>query len=351
MAPRSHSSVLAAAALFALAALVFAIASVTTSATPVEAQAQANTCTNWQGSRSVSGSPTTLDMSGYANCQTACTAYAGQIGNDVNCQLQTAYTPTYEYVCYPTPPGYEPACGWYDTGGAYSYTCSAGRGGIVSNASTYSAGTCTVPPPAPIVSVTASPSSVQNGGTTMISWESENAGSCTYNNTQSGLPPAGSRSETVNTGSGSSKTFSVTCTNSAGQTATDSVTVTVTNPNTPTSCTPISPSQWPSGPHVDHVQVNDPNQCMAVCASYAEANGSTYTCGLSWYSGSHWFFGGGYLYGYGYTETYSACIVGAGSGTTSAPPSTSTPPPDPGSGCAPLSGGPGADTQGGVVSR
>lgn len=93
--------------------------------------------------------------------------------------------------------------------------------------------TCSASQPQPLVTIGASPSTVSYGGTTTISWSSQNADSCTATagaGFSTGGATSGSDASSALT---SDESFTVTCTG-AGGTASDSVTVAVTLP--PLSC-------------------------------------------------------------------------------------------------------------------
>src|SRR3989338_6650132 len=98
------------------------------------------------------------------------------------------------------------------------------------------------PPPAPSVDISADQTFVNFGGSTTIRWNSSNATSCNASggtNDWAGLRPT---SGFFFTGAlNSTKTFSITCTNSVGNSAFDSVTVQVGN----------EPPPPPSAPSVD----------------------------------------------------------------------------------------------------
>lgn len=88
--------------------------------------------------------------------------------------------------------------------------------------------TCRVPV-APTVTLTASPTSVEKGAASTLTWSSTNANSCTG----TGFSAGGATSGSVSTGALTATTnYSVSCTGTGG-TGTDSETVTVTNASLP----------------------------------------------------------------------------------------------------------------------
>jgi hypothetical protein len=94
-------------------------------------------------------------------------------------------------------------------------------------------------PPAPTVSISASPSSIIIGQSVTLSWSSTNATSCTASGDWSGTKATGG-SETVTPSTTGTKTYSLSC-SGAGGTASASASVTVTAPPqmtiTPTTAT------------------------------------------------------------------------------------------------------------------
>ncbi len=104
----------------------------------------------------------------------------------------------------------------------FALTCS-GTGGTASQSAVVSVDTAP-PPPAPTVSLTASPTSVLQNGSTTVTWSSTNADFCFAEDAWSGDKPT-SGSET-RSGLTVSSTFALTCTG-AGGSASRSVTVTV----------------------------------------------------------------------------------------------------------------------------
>ena len=106
---------------------------------------------------------------------------------------------------------------------AFTLTCT-GPGGQTSRTANVTVGS--PPPPAPIVTLSASPTSVAFGGTTALTWSTTNATSCTASGEWSGArATAGSESSAALSNSTSS--FTLTCSGAGGQ-ASRTVNVTVT---------------------------------------------------------------------------------------------------------------------------
>ncbi len=113
-------------------------------------------------------------------------------------------------------------------------TCVQHKGGMsctdnppIPSGDSYS-GTFTTPmcTPAPTATLSAIPSSITTGGSSTLTWGSTNADSCT--STSFG-PVNGATAGSVSVNPGSTKSYTITCSNSAGS-ASDSATVTVSNP-------------------------------------------------------------------------------------------------------------------------
>ncbi len=95
--------------------------------------------------------------------------------------------------------------------------------------------------PPPTASLTASPSTIDSGQSSTLSWSSTNATSCTG----TGFSTGGKTSGTASTGAlTQTSTYQVTCFNSVGTSAPASATVTVLQPNVTISA---SPQRVPSG--------------------------------------------------------------------------------------------------------
>jgi hypothetical protein len=104
----------------------------------------------------------------------------------------------------------------YNSGTLY-LTCKGSGGQVQKNVAITVAAT---PPPSslPVVTLSASPTSVAAGGTTSLTWSSTNATSCTASGEWSGTRPT-SGSESSAPLSNSTSTFRLTCTGAGGQTS------------------------------------------------------------------------------------------------------------------------------------
>src|SRR4026209_1247023 len=103
--------------------------------------------------------------------------------------------------------------------------CGAGGGDESANSGANSTQPPAPPAPAPTVSLSAAPTAVASGGSTLMTWSSTNASSCMATGAWSGAkPPSGN--QTINSIAATS-TYTLTCTGSGGST-TRSATVTVT---------------------------------------------------------------------------------------------------------------------------
>ena len=103
--------------------------------------------------------------------------------------------------------------------------CGAGGGDESGNSGGNSTQLPAPPTPAPTVSLSAAPTAVASGGSTLLTWSSTNASSCMATGAWSGAK-ATSGNQTINSISATS-TYTLTCTGSGGST-TRSATVTVT---------------------------------------------------------------------------------------------------------------------------
>jgi PKD repeat protein len=112
----------------------------------------------------------------------------------------------------------------------YTLTCS-GPGGSVNKSATV---TANVPPPVPTVTISANPTTINAGSSSLLTWSSTNATSCTASDAWSG-PFATSGSQTVSPTTTS--TYTLTC-NGAGGASSQSATVTVV-PLPPANVLPI----------------------------------------------------------------------------------------------------------------
>src|SRR5262249_4362784 len=96
----------------------------------------------------------------------------------------------------------------------FDLSCT-GTGGTTTRSATVSVNA--PPPPAPTVSLSAAPTTVAVGGSTLLTWSSSNASSCTASGAWSGVK-ATSGNETINSISAAS-TYTLTCTGNGGATA------------------------------------------------------------------------------------------------------------------------------------
>ena len=96
----------------------------------------------------------------------------------------------------------------------YGLICT-GTGGSTTRSVTVSVNA--PPPPAPTVSLSAAPTTVAAGGSTLLTWSSSNASSCTASGAWSGVKVT-SGNETINSISAPS-TYMLTCTGNGGATA------------------------------------------------------------------------------------------------------------------------------------
>ena len=108
--------------------------------------------------------------------------------------------------------------------------CGGGGGGSSTPSTASIAGGGTTPPPQATASITANPTTVMQGDSTVISWNSSNASSCTASGYWSGNK-ATSGSETVAMTSYGEQSFTVKC-----GTASSSVTVQVNTEDSEGSC-------------------------------------------------------------------------------------------------------------------
>lgn len=125
---------------------------------------------------------------------------------------------------------------------SYSMTCS-GSGGSVSKSVTL---TVTAPPPVPTLTLTAEPPSIHLGDSTTLSWNANDATSCTASGSWSGAKPVSGAQNITPTSTGN-KAFSLACTGDGGSVS-KSVTVNVTNPPpAPTVSISVSPASITTG--------------------------------------------------------------------------------------------------------
>ncbi len=125
--------------------------------------------------------------------------------------------------------GVQPTSGTLSTGPltsntTYTLTCT-GSGGQAAQSQQVTVTSSAAPPTAPTVTIHASPSSLSSGGSSTLTWSSQNVTSCTASDAWSGNQAlSGSQSTAALT---ANATYTLTCTG-AGGSAAQSVTVTVT---------------------------------------------------------------------------------------------------------------------------
>ncbi len=114
------------------------------------------------------------------------------------------------------------------TNTTFTLSCT-GIGGTTAQSAT--ATVSVAPPPAATATLSANPTSVASGGTTLLTWSSTNATSCTATNGAAGW--AGAKATTGTQTSAAltaTTTFTITCTGAGGSSAPQNATVTVTAP-------------------------------------------------------------------------------------------------------------------------
>lgn len=99
-------------------------------------------------------------------------------------------------------------------------------------------------PNAPSCTLSANPSSIQSGGSTVLNWSSSNAVSASFNQGIGSVGVSGSRTESAIT---SNRTYVLTVTGSNRQTATCEAPVTVTTPSAPSCTIYANPTDVQSG--------------------------------------------------------------------------------------------------------
>jgi hypothetical protein len=112
-----------------------------------------------------------------------------------------------------------------------TYTGTAtGAGGTATCTATVTVSTLPPPPPAPICTLTASPASIQTGGTSSLSWTTQNATSFSINHSIGSVTPVASGSKSVSPTATITYTGTVT---GSGGTATCTATIAVNAPPPP----------------------------------------------------------------------------------------------------------------------
>jgi hypothetical protein len=221
----------------------------------------------WSGSKAISGSQSTGALSANATYTLTCSGAGGTAAQSTTVTVSPNPTATVRIAASPSTvaSGGSSTLTWSSTnatactasggwsgskaisgsqssgaltaGATYTLTCT-GTGGSATQSTTVS-----VTAAAPTVSLVASPSTIASGSSSMLSWTSTNATSCTASGGWSGSQPmTGSQSTGALKANG---TYGLTCTGSGGS-ATQSATVSVTSP-APTVTFAASPSTVASG--------------------------------------------------------------------------------------------------------
>lgn len=125
-----------------------------------------------------------------------------------------------------------------DTAGSYSYILSCtGPGGGAAGTVTENVGTV----PAPVVSLSVNPTSIQSGQSATLNWSATNADSCTAGGAWSGSEPASGSAGTGTLATDGTYSYTLTCTGPGGSGA-GSATLTVSATPTPTLSLSASPT-------------------------------------------------------------------------------------------------------------
>ena len=248
--------------------------SVTAGATTTQTWYSTNdtTCTasgGWTGSRSAGGSESTGALSATTTYALECTGDGGTVSQSVTVTVIPPPAPTLTLTANPASvtTGGASTLTWSSTnatsctasgdwtgsrstGGSestgalsstttYTLACS-GDGGTVSQSVTVTV----IPPPAPTLTLAASPTSVTTGGASTLTWSSTNATSCTASG---GWTGSRSTSGSQSTGAlSATTTYTLECTGDGG-TVSQSVTVTVIPPPAPTLTLTASPTSVTTG--------------------------------------------------------------------------------------------------------
>jgi hypothetical protein len=230
---------------------------------------------DWSGSKAVSGSQSTGNLTASSNFTLTCTGAGGSATQSVSVAVTSTPppAPTVTLTANPTSvasgsastltwtstdatgcnasgawSGSKAAAGSESTGnltatGTYTLTCS-GPGGSANQSATVTV--TATPPPAPTVTLTANPATVNSGSASTLTWSSSNATACNASGAWSGSKAVNGSQSTGNlTATG---TYTLTCTGPGGaanQTAT--VTVTATPPPAPTVTLAANPATVNSG--------------------------------------------------------------------------------------------------------
>ncbi len=202
--------------------------------------ANASSCTasgGWTGSKSVSGSTSTGSLTATKTYTLNCSGTGGSASDSVTVTVDAA-PPTLNFTASPASvasggsatltwsatnatsctasgawTGSKSVSGTASTGAlttakTYTLACT-GSGGTASQAVTVA-----INPPAPTVSLTASPMTVSNGGSSTLTWSSTNATSCTASGAWTGSKTV---SGSASTGAlSANKTYTLACTGTGG---------------------------------------------------------------------------------------------------------------------------------------
>ncbi|MDP2676139.1 MAG: hypothetical protein Q8O83_00420 [bacterium] len=246
------------------------------SATVSWTSSNASSCTAsgaWSGSKSLSGSQSTGNLTGSKTYTITCTGSDGSDSDSVTINVQPPASPTVDIKANgsdgPVTIGFNSSSnltwtssdassctasgawsgskslsGSQSTGNltgskTYVITCT-GQGGSDSDSVTVTVQSQNLP----TVDITATPSSIIQGDTSSLGWTSSNADSCFATNGWSGTK---SLSGNQAVSPQNTATYTITCSNGAGQ-ASDSVTITVSVPQSlPTVAISANPNQVAQG--------------------------------------------------------------------------------------------------------
>ncbi len=229
----------------------------------------ATSCTasgSWSGAMPVSGSQSTGALTATSTYTLTCTGAGGSASQSATVSVSTpaptvtiganpstiasgsastlTWTSTNSTSCTASGgwSGHEPANGSTSTGTltattTFSLSCT-GAGGSASNSATV-----TVTAPAPIVTISANPTTVNSGSTSVLTWSSTNATTCTASNGWTGTQPTSGTQTTV--ALSATTKFVLVCTGDGGS-ARNSATVSV-NVTPPTVSLSANPSSVASG--------------------------------------------------------------------------------------------------------
>ncbi|MBA3550876.1 hypothetical protein H0W32_01560, partial [Patescibacteria group bacterium] len=148
------------------------------------------------------------------------------------------------------------------------------RGGVVEGYQTI-----IVNAPAPTVSLNANPTTIASGGTSKLTWTSQNATSCTSTDFATGNNPTNSVGVSTGVLTGT-KTYTIKCTGPGGV-ATDPAVVTVTDAPAPPKVTlTATPNRVPYGTN-SNLKWTSTNATSCTSSDFATANATNNTTGVS----------------------------------------------------------------------